>query len=445
MLVERASYAYAFADDIPGSRCDAEDGPWPKAYQVLDEPELWKELSSLAKPQTLYFEGGFRADSLNFQPCPRTRTQDRYVAKELEIHGKKWAFTGVFDGHLGDVTVEHVSHHLPIIVSEFLTEAFEPNKPQIYSPEFISNLFTRSIIAFDEAIAQDVLGLFGGNIEQLKNYSDANIRRIINDHGPNYRKARLCMYGTTALVALVDPDHTSLWVAQLGDCQATLVTYNDQSGEWVTDRLTNEQNGGNDDEIARVRAEHPGEPECVVDRRVLGALAPFRCLGDIPFKQHPDFSRRILYNLLPGLHDTSPWEEFLVRNLTPPYISSTPEITYRRLEQPSDKSPSLFSPTPRRFLILASDGFADLCGDEANEKNIMKKWAKGLTAAVSMKAEDPFVSLTQHVSVRGSNNMALRLLRETLGGEDRYSVSRVLTLNMDTAWIDDTAIIVQSL
>jgi hypothetical protein len=29
------------------------------------------------------------------------------------------------------------------------------------------------------------------------------------------------MYGTTALVALVDPDHKDLWVANLGDCQAS--------------------------------------------------------------------------------------------------------------------------------------------------------------------------------------------------------------------------------
>jgi pyruvate dehydrogenase phosphatase len=44
-----------------------------------------------------------------------------------------------------------------------------------------------------------------------------------------------------------------------------------------------------------------------------------------------------------------------------------------------------------------------------------------------------------------STNMALRLLREALGGDDCFSVSRVLTLDMDVAWIDDTAIIVQDL
>ena len=54
--------------------------------------------------------------------------------------------------------------------------------------------------------------------------------------------------------------------------------------------------------------------------------------GDIPFKQSPLFTRRILYNLLPGFHNTSPWEEFLVRNLSPPYISAEPDIVHRRLD-----------------------------------------------------------------------------------------------------------------
>lgn len=79
--------------------------------------------------------------------------------------------------------------------------------------------------SFDEAIAGDVLDLFPGGIESLSTYSDEQIRRKINDiytGGENYKKARLCMYGTTALVALVDPDHENLWLANLGDCQAGL-------------------------------------------------------------------------------------------------------------------------------------------------------------------------------------------------------------------------------
>ena len=127
-------------------------------------------------------------------------------------------------GHLGDVTVEHVAHHLPIIVRDFLRDANEATHAGNYSPESISDLFTKAILAFDDAIAHDVLDLFGGSVDKLDNYTDAEIRQIINDQhlgGANWRKARLCMYGTTALVALVDPDHKDLWVANLGDCQAS--------------------------------------------------------------------------------------------------------------------------------------------------------------------------------------------------------------------------------
>jgi len=100
MIVERASYKWAYSEDIPGSRCGPEDGPWPRSYKVLNEKDLWRELRILAKPQSLKLdpEGKYKADSINFQPSPTTKTQDRYVVTQLEVHGRLWTFTGVFDG-----------------------------------------------------------------------------------------------------------------------------------------------------------------------------------------------------------------------------------------------------------------------------------------------------------------------------------------------------------
>ncbi|KZP03066.1 tubulin-domain-containing protein [Athelia psychrophila] len=242
----------------------------------------------LAKPQSVMLDRkrGWRADVVKFQPSPTTRTQDRYVAQQLDFHGHSWTLAGVFDGHLGDITAEH----------------------PLEDPDFISDLLPRAMTSFDDAIAGDVLDLFPGGLAGLANLSDDNIRHIINDihtGGANFRKARLCMYGTTALVALVDPDHKNLWVANLGDCAAVMVTQTG-SEEWKTELLTTDQNGDNPDEVDRVRREHPGEPDCVSDHRVLGAIAPFRCIGDTPFKQSPEFTRRILYNLYPGFQNTSP-------------------------------------------------------------------------------------------------------------------------------------------
>jgi pyruvate dehydrogenase phosphatase len=89
----------------------------------------------------------------------------------------------------------------------------------------------------------------------------------------------------------------------------------------------------------------------------------------------------------------------------------------------------------------------DLCSGDGQQR-IITSWANGLTA----KPEASMLS-SRVLGVTGaakgeleeiSDNMALRLLRRALGG-DRYSVSRVLTLDMDVAWIDDTAIVVQTL
>lgn len=61
--------------------------------------------------------------------------------------------------------------------------------------------------------------------------------------------------------------------------------------KWNFEILTSVHNGENELEIERVQGEHPGEPECVVDGRVLGAIAPFRCkssdYASIPFVNGP--------------------------------------------------------------------------------------------------------------------------------------------------------------
>lgn len=166
-------------------------------------------------------------------------------------------------------------------------------------------------------------------------------------------------------------------------------------------------------------------------------------IGDVPFKQPPEFTRRILYNLYPGFHNTSPWEEFLVLNHTPPYISSIPEITHRRLDRPpfdpvytngQDSIPAT-TPSLSRFLVLSSDGLTDLC-QGPGQQLILNTWARNLRRNVG----DAAAAIGNK-----SSNMALRLLWQALGGEDNESVSRVLTLDMDSSWIDDTTIVVQVL
>ena len=211
-------------------------------------------------------------------------------------------------GHLGDLTVEHTAYHLPIIVKELLSSA-PPER--LRDPAEVSRILSDAATSFDHAIAGDILRVFPGGIQALADMPQSTIQAIINRNtDPLFlKKARLCMYGTTALFALVDPDHQNLWVANVGDCQAgrfplffvlariltsplVLVTPNGPL-RWKSELLTANHNCDNDAEISRVISEHPGEPECILDRRVLGALAPTRCkFAPIISRSAPSFPPR---------------------------------------------------------------------------------------------------------------------------------------------------------
>jgi pyruvate dehydrogenase phosphatase len=130
-----------------------------------------------------------------------------------------------YQGHLGDATVEHAAYHLPIIVQESLYKVISGPGVPMPSSEVVREMLSKGITAFDDAIAGDVLELFPGGLASLPSRSDEEIQAVVNDFtgpsaGANYKKARLCLYGTTALIALVDPAHENLWVANLGDCEA---------------------------------------------------------------------------------------------------------------------------------------------------------------------------------------------------------------------------------
>lgn len=111
-------------------------------------------------------------------------------------------------------------------MKEFLQKVITGPASPVPGADLVRELFSNAITAFDNAIAGDVLELFPGGIESLPGRTDEEIQEVLNDFGDgrgigaNYQKARLCLYGTTALVALVDPAHENLWVANLGDCEA---------------------------------------------------------------------------------------------------------------------------------------------------------------------------------------------------------------------------------
>jgi pyruvate dehydrogenase phosphatase len=183
---------------------------------------------------------------------------------------------------------------LPDIINSALTSALEKSNANTLSPGAISDILAHSIQSLDNTLTRDLLQLFPDPyfIEQL---SDDEISATINDiesGGANSEIVARCMRGSTILVSLIDPLGSNLWVASLGDSQAgdfsDLLVHNTNihptlvlgirhpDGHWTASQLSSYHNGINHAEKTKITAEHPGETDCIINDRILGALAVTR-------------------------------------------------------------------------------------------------------------------------------------------------------------------------
>lgn len=84
----------------------------------------------------------------------------------------------------------------------------------------------------------------------------------------------------------------------------------------------------------------------------------------------------------------------------------------------------------RHALLLCSDGLPDLYNARIDSRaEMVNHWAQTVGNALDAR----------------SDNAALVLLRDALGGDDERSVSSYLTVEMDERWMDDVTILVQIL
>lgn len=121
-------------------------------------------------------------------------------------------------GHAGHETVDYAAENLPDLLKHKLSAVLE--KDPTPTPEVVSDALTTGILSFDDAIGQALLDIFPSP-GAVKTMPDEEIRKIVNDDGPNSEIVLRCMRGTTVLIALVDPTKSDIWVASLGDCMAS--------------------------------------------------------------------------------------------------------------------------------------------------------------------------------------------------------------------------------
>ncbi|KAF8499801.1 protein serine/threonine phosphatase 2C [Russula emetica] len=422
-------------------------GPELWTYRILQEPGLSTELQRLANPLSV---GGI--DAIDFQPCQlhEFRTQDRKCIEHWQMppSGGTWVFTALFDGHAGHATVEHAFRTLPYMIKQALESFLRSFRGHAAGfSAAISGILSDCITRFDHSITNDFTRIFPGGPAALQGMSSTQIRHLfqIQDRsssssmsgGPlpaggssqDLTAVTRCLQGSTVILTLTDPSKHNLWIANLGDSQTVLASPSPSRthaavgpGGWSATFVTTPHDGNNRSEVLRIRNQHPGEPECLEDNRIVGFLGPTRSLGDTWLKLPPVFSQRVLLNFRREWNVQRP-ETYVARVKSPPYVSNIPDVHHIPLPKGS--------PGQQRdiFLISCSDGLADLY-DGLTRQDMIHRWVNVVGRSIGNRT-------------RG--NLALSLLRDGLGGDDIRLVSQKLTVEMEEKWMDDVTIIVQRL
>lgn len=220
-------------------------GPERWTYRMLSEPAVAEELRRLASPHTMA-----GVDAVSLQPC-RTwhyRSQDRHKVEQWALPCGTWTYTAVFDGtsadagplrqililtnrhlsgHMNHHTVDHISAALGPYLKDSLAAALRSRPPDSKIPALVTSVLERSLEHLDNTLVSDFLSVFpSGKAEELRSLHPSRVKQLLSDcpsaeKGPSgYLRAARAFGGTTALVTLVDPTKSHLWVANIGDCIA---------------------------------------------------------------------------------------------------------------------------------------------------------------------------------------------------------------------------------
>lgn len=239
-------------------------------------------------------------------------------------------FFGIFDGHGGPYTSSRLSQDLVPYVAYQLGEIFSKGIESLTS-ESVDNAFINAFLQLDHDIVYGSLG---------KLFEDPSKENLIN--------SLPAVSGSCGLLSLYDSNNCTLKVAVTGDSRAILVKQSNDGG-WIVNSLSIDQTGDNADEVERIRNEHPKEPNCVRNGRILGSLQPSRAFGDYRYKVK-EINGKSVYDLPDHLkvYFRREPKDFI----SPPYVTAKPEITTTNIDSET------------KFMVLGSDGLFELLSNE---------------------------------------------------------------------------------
>ncbi|KAL7626768.1 hypothetical protein AAE478_003542 [Parahypoxylon ruwenzoriense] len=318
---------------------------------------------------------------------------------------RDWMAWAVFDGHCG----WQLSNLLTKQLIPYVRRAFgdvESKAGQEVNEDAIQQALKSAFTKLDDALVKSAVATIESDLPFAE----------------KARRLEAAYAGSCALLTLFDPSSRTLRVASTGDCRAVL-GQKTADGKWVTTELSTDQTGATPSEITRLRAQFPDEPDVVQGGRVWG-MQPSRTFGDGMWKWTSQLKEN-LRNHYNGLSLPSAVRYQGYKD--GPYLTAEPMVTTTNIP---DSQPS--------FVILATDGLWDTM-ESAEAVDLVGRWidwqaqSRGplkpetsdfgptiLGRKQQCKYEDRKATLQD-------GNVAVHLVRNSLGGADEETVKGALT------------------
>ncbi|KAJ5359050.1 protein serine/threonine phosphatase 2C [Penicillium cataractarum] len=331
-------------------------------------------------------------------PCEDHFTHGKFPSPWNQ--GNTWMTWGVFDGHAGAQTAELLKTELMPFVRHSLSQV-KPVSDGV-SDGLVQRAVVNAFLNLDDSIIKTALET---------SQSQESLSEKVKKLAPAYS-------GSCALLSMYDPSTSTLHVACTGDSRAVL-GQKGPDGRWNATPLSVDQTGKNEEEIARLYKEHPGEPDIVKNGRVLGIMVS-RAFGDARWKWSLDFQQEIQRKFF-GPSPLTP--RYPVQ--TPPYLTAEPVVTSTKL---NTGNPS--------FLIMATDGLWDVLSNQ-QAVELVGKWLERGAGEQRSSNPEPRYEMSDFGEFANEenwrfeekrttvqdDNVAVHLVRNSLGGNHHELVA----------------------
>ncbi|TLD19011.1 Ornithine carbamoyltransferase [Venturia nashicola] len=342
-----------------------------------------------------------------------------------------WMFWGVFDGHSGWTTSAKLRQTLISYVARELNSTYIAAlaNPAVTFPtsESVDQAIKTGFTRLDNEIVH----------ESVTKVTEARSKRVAAE------LLAPALSGSCALLSFYDSRSKLLKVACTGDSRA-VIGRRGANGKWTAEPLSIDQTGGNVEEDARLRKEHPGEEYVTHNGRILGGLEPSRAFGDAFYK----WSLETQLKLKKSYFGRTPSK--LLKS--PPYVTAEPIITTTKVQ-----------PQNGDFVVMATDGLWEMLTNEevvglvgqwleaqgsqtnASSSSWLKSWFSAQPKGKELPVEDkkgadpggqraPVRQVQWGIQggaerfVVKDKNAATHLVRNALGGKDEDQLCALLTL-----------------